>query len=344
MRTLLLALSTGVAAAQSPLEFTIDTPASQWHWSGNTDIGPLVGNPSQDFALADTFHLLILSGALPIDQGQFVSGGAASVVPDLHGKIPNPVPNWPPLAEVDVEDLTLQFTTDMFSVAANGDFNSIVTVTALSGTLTVTPLVGSSSTTDLTGTTGDPTAFSGTITQSGSTFTVQSPQVSSFTFSDPGSGITGTIDLMGDLVGHHSCAVNYCEGPTNGNEGDLTIDTCFVNGGPGNTLTLSNSPSALFGYPMIAASQGSVFPPGASGELCVGPGNIGRYNKDLKATGGSGGYSVDIYNSVTGGGGGGIPSSAGGGALMAGDTWNFQCWNRIAGSSTFSSALTVTFM
>ena len=136
----------------------------------------------------------------------------------------------------------------------------------------------------------------------------------------------------------------YCEGPANGNEGDLAIDTCLVNGGPGNTLTLSNSPNALFGYPMIAAAQGSVTnPPGANGELCVGPSGVGRYNQDLQSTGGSGGYTVDIYNSITGGGGGGIPGSAGGGALIPGDTWNFQCWNRVSGGSTFSAALTVTF-
>ena len=141
-----------------------------------------------------------------------------------------------------------------------------------------------------------------------------------------------------------SCASSYCKGPVNGNEGDLAIDTCVVDGGPGNTLVLSSSPSALFGYPMIAAAQGSVTnPPGANGELCVGPSGVGRYNKDLRSTGGSGGYSVDIYNSVSGGGSGGIPGSAGGGALSPGDTWNFQCWNRVSGGSTFSAAFTVTF-
>jgi len=147
-----------------------------------------------------------------------------------------------------------------------------------------------------------------------------------------------------DLGTGPDCGQTYCEGPANGNEGDLAIDTCSVNGGPGNTLTLSNSPSALFGYPMIASTQGSVNPPGAIGELCVGPSGIGRYNKDLQSTGGSGGYSVDIWNSITGGGGGGIPGSAGGGVLMPGDTWQFQCWNRIGGGSTFSAGLTVTFL
>jgi hypothetical protein len=144
--------------------------------------------------------------------------------------------------------------------------------------------------------------------------------------------------------GGDDCAVNYCNDAADGNEGDLTIDTCTVNGGPGNTLTVSNAPSAQFGYAMIAAGQGAISnPPGAQGTLCVGPGGIGRYVKDLQATGGSGGYDVNIYDSVTGGGGGGIPASAGGGTLTAGDTWNFQCWNRIAGSSTFTAALTVTF-
>ena len=142
---------------------------------------------------------------------------------------------------------------------------------------------------------------------------------------------------------HGACTSTYCEDAA-GNEGDLTIDTCILNGGPGNTLTVSNAPSAQFGYAMIAPGQTAIHPiPGAQGTLCVGPSGIGRYVQDLQATGGSGGYSVDIYNNVTGGGGGGIPSAAGGGTLTVGDTWNFQCWNRIAGSSTFTEALEVTF-
>ena len=64
---------------------------------------------------------------------------------------------------------------------------------------------------------------------------------------------------------------------------------------------------------------------------------IGTTSVGVTATGGSGGYSVDIYNSATGGGGGGIPGSAGGGALMPGDTWNFQCWYRdIGGTNNFT--------
>ena len=136
------------------------------------------------------------------------------------------------------------------------------------------------------------------------------------------------------------CGTVYCD--TNAdNDGDISIDTCAVDGGPGNTLSVDNHPTGLFGYFLISATQGSIVnPPGATGELCVGPAGIGRYNSDLDVYSG-GTIITDIYNSVSGGGGGGIPTL--GGTLTAGDTWNFQAWSRVGGGSDFSSAIEVTF-
>ena len=340
MRALLLALTASAAAAQSPLEFTIDDVASQWHWSGDTDLGPLEGNPSQDFALADTFHLVVTSGALPIEQGQFVSGGSASVVPDLSGKIPNPVPGFPPLAVIDITGLTLEFTTPPFAVAANGDFSSTVVVTALSGTLKVTPLVGNPSTTDLTGTAGDPTAFAGTITQAGTTLTVDAPQSSTFTFFDATSGITGTIDLVGDLVGHYGCLApeGYCVAELNSSGQSAVFSWSGSTRIQDNALTLQvdQLPQDKFGYFLM--SRTSDFVPGfggSQGNLCLGSPQY-RFNADILVSGAAG--SVTFTPDMNA-----LPQ---GQVFQPGDAWHFQLWyrdNNPGPTSNTSAGLRVVF-
>lgn len=136
----------------------------------------------------------------------------------------------------------------------------------------------------------------------------------------------------------------YCEGPDQ--NGDISIDNVVLDG-TGNRVLVTNSASTLFAYLLVGNAQGVISdPPGAVGDLCLGgssPG-LGRYVQDIQAPGGSGTYSVDIYNGNTGGGSGALPSPPGG-VLMPGDTWNFQGWNRqpAASPSNFTKALSVTF-
>ena len=113
------------------------------------------------------------------------------------------------------------------------------------------------------------------------------------------------------------------------------------------TLRASSLPQNAFGFFIVSDTQGFTANPGGSqGDLCLGgstPG-MGRYVQDLQAPGGSGTYSVDIYNGNTGGGSGSLPGPPGG-SLMPGDTWNFQAWNRQPSPdpSDFTKALSVTF-
>lgn len=341
MRQFSLALLlVGPALAQTPFVFTIDEAASQWQWSGTTDLGPLIGNPSQDFALRDTFHLTVDSGAQPMATGEFVSGGSAAVVPDLHGKIPNPVPGFPPLALVDVTNLTLQFTTPSFNIGATGKYNSLVTCTVLSGLLTVTPIVGAPTTTDLTGTSGDPVAFAGTIVQSSSKMKVTAPQSTQFTFVDPGSGITGMIDLVGTLVGDHLCRKpkNYCTSELNstGLPGVITFSGSTRIQDNALTLIGNQLPNNKFAY--FIMSENTTFIPnvgGSQGNLCVGSPQI-RFSSFVLNSGsiGSVQLTVDMNN---------LPQSQ---MFHPGDDWNWQLWYRDtnpSATSNFTDGLTVWF-
>jgi len=312
----------GPVFSQAPLTFTIDQGASQWQWSGDTSIGPLIGNPSTSFALAGTFDVRITAGNNPIDAAQFVSGGSALVVPNLSGKIPNPIPGFPPLAVVDITGLELEFTSIDTPVLAGGAFNTTVIVTALAGTLTVTPLVGQQTVTDLTGTAGDPTPMSGTLTQSGNTLTITSAQMSTFVFTDPGSGITGTIDLNGDLEGDHDCTapVNYCSANLNssGAAGSISSSGSTRIQDNGFILHANQLPTSQFAYFLMSESE--TFVPnfgGSQGNLCVGSPQF-RFSGNVLSTGGTGSvtFQPDLGN---------LPQAV---VFQVGEEWNFQLWYR----------------
>ena len=341
MRKLAISLLLAVPAlAQTPLDFEIDQGASQWSWSGTTDLGPIIGNPSQDFALNGNFMLALTSGPMGIDSGEFVTGGAAHVVPDLSGQIPNPIPGFPPLPIVDIPGLSLEFTTAQLAIDLNGDFSGDVVCTALSGLLTVTPIVGAPTTTDLTGTAGDPTPFSGNIVRNGFKVIVDSPQTSSFSFVDPGSGMSGTFNLVGRLFGRWIAPtpVNYCIGEVNssGLPGAITWGNSTHIEDNNFTIIGQDLPKNKFAYFIMSENQ--TFIPGAGGSqgnLCVGSPQI-RFSAFVLNSGSSGTVSLtpDLYN---------LPQGA---TFQPGEEWNFQLWyrdNNPSATSNFTDGLTVIF-
>jgi hypothetical protein len=263
-------------------------------------------------------------------------------MPDLAGRVPNPVSIFPDLACIDITGLTLEFTSTQFAVAANGNFQTNMTVTVLSGLVTVTPLVGGVTVTDLSGTQGAPTAVSGNISQAGAVITLDSPQNGQFNFTDSGSGISATIDLVGALVGTFTCppATNYCQ--ANANSTGLTAAI----GMTGSTriqdasfgLSAGNMPSGQFAYFIASRAQDFVQnPAGSQGNLCVG-GSIARFNAQVGqiTAGGTFGIAVDLDN---------IPLSPAV-AVEPGETWHFQCWFRDfnpGSTSNFSNGLSVLF-
>ena len=82
-------------------------------------------------------------------------------------------------------------------------------------------------------------------------------------------------------------------------------------------------------------------PPGSQGELCLGGSTIGRYNMDLQTVVADS-FSTDLINGNTGGGVGNLPGAIGG-SIGSGQTWNFQGWVRLSGTSRWTDALEVTF-
>ena len=191
----LLALS--LPASAQELDFAVDQAASDFTWSGTTSLGPLVGDPSNAFELSGNQALTLAAGAGgALWSGAFTSGDLA-VVPDLHGKIPNPLPFLPPLATVRVTNLHLSLSSPAFDVAGSGAFTAQVTATVLSGTMTVVSIAGNS-VVDLAGNTTAASAQSGTIL-AGTGLALTVPVNVTFPFDDPTSGVSGSLSTSGVL-------------------------------------------------------------------------------------------------------------------------------------------------
>ncbi|HTF89766.1 MAG TPA: hypothetical protein VK843_15240 [Planctomycetota bacterium] len=197
---LILACATSVARGQTtPFADVVDQANSNFNWSGTSTLGPIVGAPSTQFQMAGSVALL-QSQALPLPVANAAfNGGDVRTAPDLHGKINNPIPIFPPLATIDIVGLHLAVTSPAFSVDAVGNYSATVTFTALAGTLVVTPFLSSPTSTPLAGQASTPTPVSGTLAVTGNDFLLTAPINTSFPFSDPTSGASGNITLNGTL-------------------------------------------------------------------------------------------------------------------------------------------------
>lgn len=324
----------GTASAQD-FTFTIDQPASNWTWTGTTSIGPIQGNPSNAFQLAGTFGMDLAGNGNPVSTGQIL-GASAAVIPDLHGRVPNPIPGFPPLALIDVTNLVFSDTTPLFNVAGNGSFTTLWTVTIVQGTLTVTPLAGSVTTTNLAGSTGAPASNPGSITQSGTTLVLLSTQSATFTFTDPSSGISGTFTLTGTLRGTFGCPApnTYCvTSPNSAGPGALISSSGSTSITANNlVLTATGAPHNQNGIFYFGPNQ--IMAPFGDGFRCVG-GGVMRLGIVNAGPTGTFNKAIDYTN---------LP---GNGHIESGDAWNFQCWYRdpAAGMSgyNFSNGLHVFF-
>src|SRR5688572_28279702 len=296
----LLPILAAPAAFAGELDFAANQAQSNFTWTGSTSLGPILGNPSNAFQLAG--HQLALSsgGGGPLAQwtGE-LAGGDLAVVPDLKGKIPNPFPFLPPLATIEVTGLHLSLASAPFDVLPGGSFTALATATALSGTLSVTPLGGSATVTDLTGSTSDPAAQSGTFAPGGAGLSWTSPIHLTFDFSDPSSGISGSLTVQGTLVADWSPAAPsiYCTAKT-------TSAGCV----PALALVGAPSASAPSGFSILAASvhpqnvgiyffgrNGPAAVPFQGGLLCVTPPLVRVAPQLAGGTGTCGGtYALDF--------------------------------------------------
>lgn len=264
-----------LARAQGDFTLAINQANSNFNWSGTSTIGAIVGNPSTAFQMSGTTHAVLTpAGVDPIAAGSFPGTGDAAVVPDLHGKINNPLPFLPPLALIDVNGLHLSFGAPSFAIASNGAFTANVTVTALAGTLVVTPFGSSASSTSLTGLTSTPQAQSGTLTQSGSNLSFVMPVSTTFPFADATTGASGTITIVGTLRAAWTCpaASTYCTAKVNSLGCTPAI---AVTGGASYS---SNTPCVVSASNIVAQRLGLLFygygagnAPFQGGFLCVQP-------------------------------------------------------------------------
>jgi hypothetical protein len=280
MRTLLLAvlLAAPASASAQNLGFLVDQAQSDFTWSGTTSLGPLQGDPSNAFELAGSQAMTLGVGGGGAKWSAAFTAGDLAVVPDLHGKIPNPLPFLPALATVRVTNLHLSLASPPFDVAANGGFTALVTATVLSGSMTVTPLGGSPTVSDLTGNVSDPSPQAGTIA-AGAGLMLVVPVNLAFDFADPSSGVSGTLSTAGTLRANWSAPAPavYCTAKlTSG--GCLpvigTTGTASASSANGFTLVASQVEPVNLGL-FFYSSTGPAAVPFLGGFLCLG-GSITR--------------------------------------------------------------------
>jgi len=322
----------GASSAQGEFRMDIDQGASAWTWSGNTTVGPLVGSPNQNFNLSGTIDLDLEGGANPISSGQIVESNAL-VVPDLVAYVPNPIPGFPNLADVNLNGLRFSLSTSSFTVDASGSFTTVIDLVVLSGTLIVDPLTGSTSTQDLTGTTGVPTTITGSIIQTGNSLRLDAPQSTSFSFTDTATGITGDLNINGTVIADFVCppAANFCSTSANSAGGPAAISVSGSSSVSANNLMLSAAPvpnqPGIFFYSQGQTGGGAGVPFG-NGTRCVGNGAnpIVRLGVAV-ASGNVIDQALDIAN----------PPGANG-QITVGSTWYFQAWFRdpAAGGAAFN--------
>lgn len=314
---------TASAAAQEPIGFPIDSNATLFSYSGTSSLGPIVGNPPSFTLIGDVFATVESAAGAGPQTIEFVAGGSALVSPDIDAMVAPFLPGFPSPAQVDITNLTLQFTSGVAAIdPVTGDFTALAVTTALSGTATVTPLVGSASVLDLAGNTSTPQPLSGSVTVVGGVTTITATVGTSFTFTDPGTGTSATVQLDGTIVAGVAAPAGtaYCTAATNTTggaaalvpsgtasltEADLVLDASGMPANQFSLFILADAPDFVPGFG------------GSQGNLCIG-GNLYRINQSLQSSGAAGAASLAVPF-------GQLPPGA---SIDAGETWYFQTWFR----------------
>ena len=148
-----------------------------------------------------------------------------------------------------------------------------------------------------------------------------------------------TIPLSSD----DDIGTNYC-GPANLNStGQSAVISAFGSTFASKkfvTLTASQLPLNVFGYFLNSDVQDfKPFPPGSNGNLCLG-GGIGRHVKQVANSGAAGELVIKVDLTA-------LPRPNGTHSVVAGETWNFQCWFRdtVGGMTTsnFTDGIEILF-
>jgi len=142
-----------------------------------------------------------------------------------------------------------------------------------------------------------------------------------------GDYVVSAVKLLG---------VPYCDVNPNSTGVSAAIWSCGESDVATNEFVLGarHLPPNKFGYFLLSQSQGFFPNPGGSqGNLCIA-GPIGRFQSEVQNSGSDG--AIEINVDLTD-----IPLF---GSIVAGETWNFQCWYRdVGGNSNFTGGITVPF-
>lgn len=214
LSALAVLLSPSLLLAQTD-EFVIDVDPGQssFTWTGTSDIGDIDPDPTDMFDISGTIVAEIAPGADAMSSGQFLSADL-QLTPEFAGVIPNPICGiCPPVATMSVSGQRVTVDSPPFAIAANGDFTAIVTLSNTAGTITVNAL-GQTTMSSLIGNPSAPTPFSGNFALGEYGFDVGGPLTATFDFTDPGTTVSGSFTIVGNLGGSHSglYAPTFCAG------------------------------------------------------------------------------------------------------------------------------------
>lgn len=324
---------TSAAIAQESITFPIDSNATSFTYTGSSSLGPIVGNPPSFTLIGDLAAIVESAHGAGPTTIEFVAGGSALVSPDIDAMVAPILPGFPSPAQLDITNLTLQYTAPPVSVdPITGDFSAMATTTALSGTATVDPLVGSPSVIDLTGNTSTPQPLSGNVTVVGGVTTITATIATTFAFTDPGTGSSATVTLNGVVIAGAAAPAPspYCMATANstGAPGSLAPTGSSSLTAADLVLDATDLPPNQFCLFILADAQD--FDPGfggSQGNLCIG-GNLYRLNQFLQDSGAGGVATLPVPY-------GQLPPGA---SIDAGETWFFQMWHRdVVGASQTSN-------
>jgi hypothetical protein len=310
--------------------FVLDQSQSNFTFSGTSTLGPIVGNPSNAFALTGTIDLLLVpGGSQPSTSGNF-AGGDALAVPDMHAKITGAFGIT--LATIDVSNLRLTFHSGGFVVDPSGDFDADVIVTILAGTMVVDPILGPPSTSNIAGGASPLTPVSGTLTSGRCRQDLHMPNVSlTFMFTDVPTGITATVTIVGDLTGEWtgSGVQSYCTAKAGLACGAPAIGTSGCpEAGVSSGFVVSAGPArAGKAGLLIYTDAGAAALPFQGGLLCISPAPLKR-SSPIGSGGTAGGcdgvFTLD-FNAFASGALGGNPLPS---IQQPGTRVNAQFWGR----------------
>ncbi len=195
LASLLALAATNPAFAQVQYDAAVDQNASAMTWSGTTSLGAVKGN--KNFNATGTVTFIAGSASAPFGTVSFKDGSVGTNPTTLYGYVDNPIPFFPPIAEIWISAIDLAYFSGSTPVnSSSGAFAASITPTFNGGTVQVDAL-GTTTIIPLAGTVVPPFTSNGSLTQNGSTVTVHVPVALSF--SDSVSGITFTFGINGDV-------------------------------------------------------------------------------------------------------------------------------------------------